>query len=102
MCTVFAESEVTGLVHRGESRSAIARGLHQSIARRTVSSLKRLGATGPLVFAGGVAKNPAMVELIREGFSGEVVVPGDEGTDSQILGALGAAMCGLASAAAEE
>ena len=78
MCTVFAESEVTGLVHRGEDRSAIARGLHQSIARRTVSSLKRLGATGPLVFAGGVAKNPAMVELIREGFSGEVVVPGDE------------------------
>ncbi len=102
MCTVFAESEVTGLVHRGEDRSAIARGLHQSIARRTVSSLKRLGATGPLVFAGGVAKNPAMVELIREGFSGEVVVPGDEGTDSQILGALGAAMCGRASADTEE
>ena len=78
MCTVFAESEVTGLVHRGEDRSAIARGLHESIAKRTVSSLKRVGATGPLVFAGGVAKNPAMVELIREGFAGEVVVPGDE------------------------
>ena len=61
MCTVFAESEVTGLVHRGEDRSAIARGLHESIAKRTVSSLKRVGAAGPLVFAGGVAKNPAMV-----------------------------------------
>jgi (R)-2-hydroxyacyl-CoA dehydratese activating ATPase len=102
MCTVFAESEVTGLVHRGESRAAIARGLHQSIARRTVSSLKRLGATGPLVFAGGVAKNPAMVALIREGFPGDVVVPGDQGTDSQILGALGAALCSQAGADAEE
>jgi len=102
MCTVFAESEVTGLVHRGESRSAIALGLHQSIARRTVSSLKRVGATGPLVFAGGVAKNPAMVQLIREGFSAEVVVPSDDGTDSQILGALGAAMSSLSCPPSEE
>lgn len=95
MCTVFAESEVTGLVHRGEDRSAIARGLHESIAKRTVSSLKRVGAAGPLVFAGGVAKNPAMVALIREGFAGEVVVPGEGGTDSQIVGAYGAALCAL-------
>jgi predicted CoA-substrate-specific enzyme activase len=58
MCTVFAESEVTGLVHRGEDRGRIARGLHESISRRTLSALKRVGASGPLVFAGGVAKNP--------------------------------------------
>ncbi|MBU4556523.1 MAG: 3-hydroxyacyl-ACP dehydratase [Actinobacteria bacterium] len=95
MCTVFAESEVTGLVHRGESRSAIARGLHESIAKRTVSSLKRVGAVGPLVFAGGVAKNPAMVALIRREFPGDVLVPGESETDSQIVGAFGAALCGL-------
>ncbi len=58
MCTVFAESEVTGLVHRGEDRGRIARGLHEAIARRTVSALRRVGAAGPLVFAGGVARNP--------------------------------------------
>ncbi len=100
MCTVFAESEVTGLVHRGEDRSAIARGLHESIAKRTMSSLKRVGASGPLVFAGGVAKNPAMVALIRGGFGGVVVVPGEPradggSTDSQVVGAYGAAICGL-------
>ena len=93
MCTVFAESEVTGLVHRGEDRSAIARGLHESISKRTVSSLKRVGAHAPLVFAGGVAKNPAMVAMIRRGFIGDVVVPGECGTDSQIVGAYGAALC---------
>jgi predicted CoA-substrate-specific enzyme activase len=93
MCTVFAESEVTGLVHRGEDRRAISRGLHESIAKRTISSLKRVGASGPLVFAGGVAKNAAMVALIRSGFCGEVVVPGEAGTDSQIVGAYGAALC---------
>ena len=96
MCTVFAESEVTGLVHRGEDRGAISRGLHESIAKRTLSSLRRVGARGPLVFAGGVAKNPAMVAMIREGFAGDVVVPGENGTDSQIVGAYGAALCASA------
>lgn len=88
MCTVFAESEVTGLVHRGEDRGRIARGLHESIAKRTLGSLKRLGAEAPLVFAGGVACNAAMVELIREGFDGEVLVP----AHPQIVGAYGAAL----------
>lgn len=88
MCTVFAESEVTGLVHRGEDRSRIARGLHESIAKRTLGSLKRVNARGPLVFAGGVAKNPAMVALITGGFEGEVLVP----EEAQIVGAYGAAL----------
>lgn len=88
MCTVFAESEVTGLVHRGEDRGRIARGLHESIARRTLSALKRVGADGPLVFAGGVARNPAMVALVREGYAGEVLVP----VEAQLVGAYGAAL----------
>ncbi|MCE5191049.1 MAG: acyl-CoA dehydratase activase [Actinomycetia bacterium] len=88
MCTVFAESEVTGLVHKGEDRARIARGLHESIAKRTLGSLKRVSARGPLVFAGGVAKNPAMVALIAEGFAGEVLVP----VEAQIVGAFGAAL----------
>lgn len=88
MCTVFAESEVTGLVHKGSDRGCIARGLHESVAKRTLGALKRVGATGPLVFAGGVAKNPAMVRLISQGFSGETLVP----NEAQIVGALGAAL----------
>jgi predicted CoA-substrate-specific enzyme activase len=88
MCTVFAESEVTGLVHRGEDRAAIARGLHNTISKRTLSSLERIGAAGPLVFAGGVANNAAMVALIGSGFEGEVLVP----DNAQTLGALGAAL----------
>lgn len=90
MCTVFAESEVTGLVHRGEDRGRIALGLCESIARRTVSSLRRVGAAGPLLFAGGVAKNPAMVALVSAAYGSEALVP----ADSQTVGALGAALHG--------
>ncbi len=92
MCTVFAESEVTGLVHRGEDLGRVARGLHESIAKRTLSSLKRVGARGPLVFAGGVAMNAAMVALIRDGFAGEVLVP----EQAQLVGAHGAALSAFA------
>jgi predicted CoA-substrate-specific enzyme activase len=100
MCTVFAESEVTGLVHRGEDRAMIARGLHESIAKRTTSSLKRMNARGPLLFAGGVAKNAAMVGLLRAGFGAAVLVPGDaqgrgEPTDAQTVGAYGAALSAI-------
>jgi (R)-2-hydroxyacyl-CoA dehydratese activating ATPase len=91
MCTVFAESEVTGLVHKGVDRGRIARGLHESIASRTLGTLGRVGAAGPLVFAGGVACNPAMVAAIRDGFKGDVLVP----ARAQTVGAYGAALSAL-------
>lgn len=90
MCTVFAESEVIGLVHKGADRGRIALGLHESIATRTLGMLKRVNARSPLVFAGGVAKNPAMARLITQGFAGLVLIP----RESQIVGALGAAAHG--------
>lgn len=91
MCTVFAESEVTGLVHRGEDRSAISRGLHESISKRVLSSLRRLGAQPPLVFAGGVANNAAIVHLVSAGFGKAVIVP----DEAQTVGAYGAALSAL-------
>ncbi|MHB1325260.1 MAG: acyl-CoA dehydratase activase [Thermoleophilia bacterium] len=90
MCTVFAESEAIGLLHRGEDRAAIGRGLHESIAARTLGMLKRTGAGGPLLFAGGVARNQTMTKLIADGFDGAVIVP----ETPEILGALGAALHG--------
>lgn len=91
MCTVFAESEVIGLLHRGETRENVALGLHEAIVRRTVTMLRRAGAEGPLVFAGGVAMNPAMHSLIADAYDGTVLVP----ADPQLIGALGAALHGM-------
>ena len=88
MCTVFAESEVIGLLHRGEPRGRIARGLHEAVARRTLSALRRIRAAPPLLFAAGGAKNPALVEFIRAGVDGDVLLT----QDPQTVGALGAAL----------
>lgn len=88
MCTVFAESEATSLMARGERPENIAMGLHIAIVRRTASMLRRVGASGPLVFAGGVAHNPCVVRLIEEELGHSLIVP----DSPDMVGALGAAL----------
>lgn len=88
MCTVFAESEATSLMARGERPQNIALGIHLAIMRRTLSMLRRVGLDGPLVFAGGVARNVCAVELLRELSGVECLVPADPDT----VGALGACL----------
>jgi predicted CoA-substrate-specific enzyme activase len=88
MCTVFAESEVTSLLAKGEDRLDIALGLHRSVVRRASGMLKRVSEKGPMVFAGGVARNPCMRHLLEEALQTEVAVP----ENPQMVGALGAAL----------
>lgn len=90
MCTVFAESEATSLMARGESPANIALGLHLAVVQRTAAMLQRVGLTAPLVFAGGVAHNPCIKALLEENLKEALMVP--EYPD--FVGALGAAVYG--------
>lgn len=90
MCTVFAESEATSLMARGERPENIAMGLHLAIVRRTAAMLRRVATSGPLVFAGGVAHNLCVVKILHEELGHEVIVP----ENPDMVGALGAALCG--------
>ena len=92
MCTVFAESEVTGLIARGAPRSLIARGLHEAICDRASALLKRVGMQRELVFAGGVANNPCLRALLEERLGLPLLVP----ENPQVVGALGAALSAFA------
>lgn len=87
MCTVFAESEVTSLLARGESREHIARGLHRSVVRRAAGMLKRVSVEEPILLAGGVARNPCVHRLMEEAVGRKILVP----EHPQMVGALGAA-----------
>lgn len=89
MCTVFAESEVTSLVAKGENRLEIAGGLHLSVVKRAVGMLRRvIQKDGPIVFSGGVALNQCMREKVGIALKREVLTP----QDPQIMGAYGAAL----------
>lgn len=88
MCTVFAESEVTSLLARGEKPQEIALGLHRSIVRRAVAMLKRVSIKEAIVFAGGVARNSCMHHLLEEALEKNILVP----ENPQAMGAFGAAL----------
>ncbi len=88
MCTVFAESEVTSLIAKGESRREIARGLHESVVRRAAAMVNRVAGKGDFVFTGGVAKNPCIVRSLAEKLGCRVFIP----DDPQAMGAFGAAL----------
>ncbi|MEO0162036.1 MAG: acyl-CoA dehydratase activase [candidate division WOR-3 bacterium] len=87
MCTVFAESEVISLIARGEDKKDIALSLHYSIINRVMTMVSRMNPEEKIVFAGGVAKNKCMVELLKKKL-GDILVP----EEPQIIGALGAAI----------
>lgn len=88
MCTVFAESEVISLKNQGTSPRNIARAVHMSVVERLVSMLHRVGYAESIVFTGGVARNRAIAQLLREKLEITVLVP----DEPDIVGALGAAL----------
>lgn len=88
MCTVFAESEVTSLIAKGQDRREIALGLHASVVRRVAAMIQRVAPDGDIVFTGGVAQNPCMRTLLEDKLGRRVLYP----EAPQFTGALGAAL----------
>lgn len=88
LCTVFAESEVTSLLAKGSPRQDIALGLHHSVVRRAAGMVKRVSDEDPIIFAGGVAKNPCIRKLLEQSLDRKITVP----ENPQMIGALGAAL----------
>ena len=88
MCTVFAESEVVSMLARGADRAKVARGIHQSIVKRSAALLSKVSQENDILFAGGVALNKCIVYLLEEQLQKKIFIP----DDPQIIGALGAAL----------
>ncbi|MHC4606762.1 MAG: acyl-CoA dehydratase activase [Planctomycetota bacterium] len=87
-CAVFAESEVVGLLARGIDKSDISAAIHNAIADRVCSMVRRVGEHQVVCFVGGGARNRALVKAVEEGLSGKVHVP----EHPQTMIALGAAI----------
>ena len=92
-CTVFAGAEFRDRLALGEKREDILAGLHRAIILRAMSIVSRSGGvTDEFTFTGGVAKNGAAVDqlkqLVKENY-GDVTINIDP--DSIYTGALGAA-----------
>lgn len=89
MCTVFAESEITSLIARGEKRENIAYSLHKSVVKRTISMLNRLNNhQEEIVFCGGCAYNQTLKRLLEKATGKTIKIP----SNPQIVGALGSSI----------
>ena len=91
VCAVLAESEIINHVSEGVSVENILRGIHNSLADRALSLLKRVGLDAPVVFIGGVAQQAGMVKALQDKLGVSVHVP----DGPQFVTALGAALLGL-------
>ncbi len=87
-CTVFAESEVVGLLAAGTAREDIAAGLCRAVATRTLALAARLTVRPDVLVAGGVAYNEGVTHALAEQLRVPVLTP----EQPQLVGAIGAAV----------
>jgi predicted CoA-substrate-specific enzyme activase len=93
-CAVFAESEVVTLVHQKTPKQDIAKAVHDAIADRITSMVRKVGFEKDVVIIGGVSKNPAFVETMKRNLQMDVIVA----KDPEFVGALGAAIMAVENA----
>ncbi len=88
-CTVFAESEVVSLIHANTAPADIAKAVHDAMASRVSTMVRRIGIEDPVVLGGGAALNAGFVKSLSLALGGVGVKVLAE---AEYLGALGAAL----------
>lgn len=91
MCSVFAESEVVSLIADDTPTADIVAGLCMSVANKTKSLARRVNAEPAYLMTGGVANNEGVVQALSKVLGAPVRTH----EDSQLCGAIGAALLGL-------
>jgi (R)-2-hydroxyacyl-CoA dehydratese activating ATPase len=90
-CTVFAETEIINWLARGKKAEDVLMGVHQAIATRSISLLRRVGVEDELTFTGGVTRNTAMVRILEEMLETDLNVS----EEAHYMGAIGASLVAL-------
>ncbi len=87
-CTVFAESEVVGLIAENTETDDIIHALNKSVASRTIGLVKRVRGEGPFMMTGGVAKNTGVAKEIERRLGQKLSIM----EHPDLIGAIGAAL----------
>jgi benzoyl-CoA reductase subunit D len=91
-CAVFAESEVVSLIHSKIEKADIAHAVHDAIASRVSSMVRRIPIENDVALIGGVANNAAIIDVMKKHLGVELVVP----ENPDYVSALGAALSAAA------
>ena len=88
-CSIFCETEVLHYLQRGHKKADIAAGVNRAMAERVASLVRRVGLEKEVTMSGGVAKNVAVRAELERMLNVRLI---KYTVDSQIVGALGAAL----------
>lgn len=88
-CAVFAESEIVSLIHAKVPREVIARSIHEAMAGRVSSMVRRVGWQKELALIGGVARNKGFVSALERDLHTKLLIDDEK---PEFLCALGAAL----------
>lgn len=89
VCVVFAKSEAMSLLKSGWSKNKVIAAYCRAMAERVSALLMRIGVEPDFFITGGISKNIGVVKRIERIIGVEAIKPK---IDSQIAGALGAAL----------
>lgn len=92
-CVVFAKSEAASLLRSGWPKERVLAAYCAAMARRVSVLLERLGVEKDFVITGGIAKNVGVVRRLERELGVKALEPR---YDTQLAGALGAALFALA------
>lgn len=87
-CTVFAETEVVGLLSRGAPVPEVLAGILAAIADRVAGLARMVGINPPLAGTGGAIRSRSLAGVLSRVLGQNIVVP----KDPQTVTAIGAAL----------
>ena len=87
-CAIFAESEVVSLVHARTPKEDISRAVHDAIAERITSMVRRVGIEKDIALIGGMARNVGFVDALKRSLKADLLIP----EAPEFVTALGAAV----------
>ncbi len=92
-CVVYAKSEATGLMRKGLKTNEVLAAYCSAMADRIFSLIERVGVEPQFAITGGMAKNRGVTDRLKKKLGLE---PMKTKWDTQLAGAVGAALFGLA------
>jgi benzoyl-CoA reductase subunit A len=92
-CVVYAKSEATGLLRKGWTTEMVLAAYCRAMAERIYSLIERVGVVPEFAVTGGMAKNRGVMDRLMPMVGLERM---KTGWDTQIAGAVGAALFGHA------
>ncbi len=92
-CVVFAKSEASGLLREGWPKNKVVASYCSAMAHRIFTMLERVGVEPDFGVTGGIAKNKGVMVRLEKEIGLKPLTPK---YDTQIAGALGAALFGKA------